>query len=102
MNTYFDKVAGVTFEGRQKTIKNLHKGDLISLIPEPDNQYDQKAVRVESNGKVIGYVKRGGWLQEAISDKHVKFNGEVYEVSGGGQYSYGVVMKLTPVMEGQE
>ena len=101
-NTYYDKVVGVTFEGRQETIKNLRRGDLISLIPEPENKYDPKAIRVESAGKILGYVQKNGWLQEAINEKNAKFNAEVYEISGGGKFSYGVVMKLTPVVNEKE
>lgn len=31
----------------------------VELIPEPDNQYDPNAIRVEIEGVKVGYVKRG-------------------------------------------
>jgi hypothetical protein len=61
---YEIRPAGITVGGaegrrRQKSIKKLQEGDLIHLIPEPDNPYDDSAVRLETDkGKMIGYVPK--------------------------------------------
>lgn len=62
-------VAGVTFEGRQDLLAELHalqtKGAEIwgVLIREPENQYDSNAIQVRAGGPVrswpcIGYVPK--------------------------------------------
>jgi hypothetical protein len=52
-------VAGVTFEGRQELIKNLHIGESIKLIREFNNPYDINAIKVVSeNNSHIGYINR--------------------------------------------
>lgn len=41
----------------QSECKKLVVGDLVWLIPEPDNEYDEHAIRVlNSNGKDLGYI----------------------------------------------
>jgi hypothetical protein len=35
----------------------LERGDIVSLVKEPDNKYDKEAIRVEMDGlDLIGYV----------------------------------------------
>jgi len=55
------KVAGVTYENRQDTIKDLNEVvDELELVREPSNQYDENAIKImikESNID-IGYVPR--------------------------------------------
>lgn len=52
-------VAGVTFEGRQELIKNLHIGEAIKLRREIDNPHDSNAIKVIlENGYHIGYINR--------------------------------------------
>ena len=36
----------------------LREGDTLALVREPDNPYDADAVRLEWNGRTIGYVPR--------------------------------------------
>ena len=64
--SYFTKLAGTSF--RQDAIvrlsKTKNKGNtFVRAVPEPDNEYDQYAVRVEAmtqNGwEHIGYIKKG-------------------------------------------
>jgi len=52
-------VAGVTFEGRQELIRNLHIGESIKLRREINNLHDFNAIKVISeNGSHIGYINR--------------------------------------------
>jgi len=53
------RVVGVTFDGRQEIVAQLHEGDRIWLEREPNNRYDYNAIRVSrSNGEQIGYLNR--------------------------------------------
>jgi len=36
----------------------MHAGDVLKLVREPDNPFDAGAVRLEWNGRTIGYVPR--------------------------------------------
>jgi hypothetical protein len=56
LNNIQIKVAGVTFEGRQKLLANTPKHAIIQLIPEPTNRYDVNAIKVVANGNHIGYI----------------------------------------------
>ena len=38
--------------------KELKVGDALSLVREPENTHDARAVRVEWNGHMLGYVPR--------------------------------------------
>ncbi|GFR41039.1 hypothetical protein Agub_g1472, partial [Astrephomene gubernaculifera] len=52
-------VAGVTFEGRQKLIKDLQPEQIVLLEREPWNQYDPDAVRVmDLMARTLGYIPR--------------------------------------------
>lgn len=48
-------------------INSLEPGQKIELIPEPNNEYDSKAILAVCDGKKIGYVSKGR-VQEMISD----------------------------------
>ena len=41
---------------RQDIIAKLKEGEYVSLIREPENRYDQNAVRIDSALGTIGYV----------------------------------------------
>lgn len=60
-------LAGVTFPcirggQRQDKIASLVKyvGMMLTLVPEPDNQYDACAIRVDADGVDIGYIPKKG------------------------------------------
>ena len=60
-------LAGVTFPclrggKRQDKIASLVKyvGMPLTLVPEPDNQYDAHAIRVDADGVDIGYIPKKG------------------------------------------
>ena len=37
---------------------DLREGDIVALVREPDNPFDENAVRVEWRGRKLGYVPR--------------------------------------------
>lgn len=67
-DVYNIAVAGVTFEGRQEALAELHKAQQAGasittyLVREPDNKYDANAIKVllecGDGPKHVGYVPR--------------------------------------------
>lgn len=57
----------------QEECSILKVGDLIYLVPEPDNEYDENAIRAYSdNGEEIGYVPMDD------NEEYLKFLGKTY------------------------
>ena len=53
------RVTGVSFEGRQAAVAQLHAGQGLAFVREPDNVYDPHAVAVRTLDDVpLGYVPR--------------------------------------------
>lgn len=53
------------------------------LVPEPTNEYDQNAIRVEVGGILIGYVKRGSCSHVKNLLKSPDFDHISVEIGGG-------------------
>ena len=51
-------VAGFQFHEGKKLWDQLKVGDSLMLVREPDNPHDARAVRIEWNGHMLGYVPR--------------------------------------------
>ena len=51
-------VAGFQFHEGKQVWDQLKVGDALALVREPDNVHDARAVRVEWNGHLLGYVPR--------------------------------------------
>jgi hypothetical protein len=51
-------LAGFQYHAGKQVWSQMQVGDALTLIREPDNSYDAKAVRVEWHGHTIGYVPR--------------------------------------------
>lgn len=51
-------LAGFQYHAGKKLWPQMQVGDALTLIREPDNVHDAKAVRVEWQGQKIGYVPR--------------------------------------------
>jgi len=61
MNKITASVAGISFalkENPALKVLEIKEGENLSIIPEPENTYDPKAIRIEYNGTKIGYVPR--------------------------------------------
>ncbi|ADL12256.1 single-stranded-DNA-specific exonuclease RecJ [Acetohalobium arabaticum] len=89
---FYTKVVGVTFEGRQELIKELKRGDKLNLVREPENEYDESAIRVETTDQEqIGYLKSG--LAKHLApylDVGFEYQVTVSEVTGGVDKNLGV------------
>ena len=51
-------VAGFQFHEGKQVWDQLKVGDALALVREPDNAHDSRAVRVEWNSHLLGYVPR--------------------------------------------
>ena len=51
-------LAGFQYHAGKTLWSQMQEGDALTLVREPDNPYDAKAVRVEWRGHKIGYVPR--------------------------------------------
>jgi hypothetical protein len=51
-------LAGFQYHAGKALWTRMRVGDALTLIREPDNPYDPMAVRVEWQGRKIGYVPR--------------------------------------------
>lgn len=66
---FFSAVAGVTFEGRQKTIREIvgllnhpGSGTRVLLLPEPQNKFDPNAIKVSLAVKLRQRDGLSKWL----------------------------------------
>jgi len=51
-------LAGFQYHEGKALWRHLKVGDALTLSREPDNPHDPRAVRVEWNGHLLGYVPR--------------------------------------------
>lgn len=102
--TFYTKLAGVTFEGRQLVIRNLNRmgildpGSPLILKREPSNPYDSFAVAVfASNGQQIGYLPKDCARQVSTNmAKGISYRANVGTVTGGDVgNAYGVNVQIS-------
>jgi hypothetical protein len=51
-------LAGFRYNDGRLVWNDLRTGDALALVREPDNPFDADAIRLEWNGRKIGYVPR--------------------------------------------
>jgi hypothetical protein len=51
--------AGLAHHEAKEVWDDMRVGDDLALVREPDNPHDTNAVRVEWNGRLLGYLPRG-------------------------------------------
>ena len=94
--TITTKIAGVTFDNRQKYLSELRIGEEIILIREPNNHYDKNAVAVYNlDKKQLGYIPKN--LAFEISNKlenKCNYKCIVKHVAGGNNYNYGAAIEI--------
>lgn len=79
-------LAGFQYHAGKKLWPRMQVGDALTLIREPDNVYDAKAVRVEWQGHKIGYVPR-------------RENADVARFMDGGQALVARINRLAEVRD---
>lgn len=104
--SFFTKVAGVTFEGRQRIIARCSVGETLKLVRDPTNRYDKGAIKVTRlNGEQLGFipehVSRGdepSGLAHRM-DRGDKYNCRIKDLTGGGLRNLGVNIEITECEE---
>ncbi len=83
-DSFYSKIAGVTFDGRQDILVNLEAGTRLDLIREPDNPHDENAIRIDDeNGNNLGYIKAAMAKHLApVMDSGCEYKVKVTEVTG--------------------
>lgn len=81
---FYTKVAGVTFDNRQRLIRRMSVGEQVSLVRDPTNPYDKNAIMViNSNGDQIGFISKELSSTMAINmDSGIVFSATVCNITG--------------------
>lgn len=82
-------VAGFPYYDGPALLDDLQAGDELTLVAEPDNPFDQHAIRIEAQGRQIGYVPRGeNGLLTRLRGQGVSLRARVARVApGAGPWS---------------
>lgn len=89
------RLSGVAYNGRQERIGILTRGQVISLVTEPNNSYDPFAVHAYNGVDDIGYLPKG--VNKEVFGYLMNYHGiraTVDNIIGGGGEGYylGVVV----------
>jgi len=79
-------LAGFQYHAGTAVWSQLRVGDALTLVREPDNTHDARAVRVEWQGRKIGYVPR-------------RENADVARLMDGGQRLTARITRLADVRD---
>jgi HIRAN domain len=102
-NSFFTKIAGVTFEGRQRIVARCSVSERLLLVRNPTDRYDKGAIKVmRLNGEQLGFipahVSRGGDPTGLAfrMDRGDNFQCRIKDLTGGGEgRSLGVNIEVT-------
>jgi single-stranded-DNA-specific exonuclease len=90
-NSFYTKVVGVSFEGRQEIVAGLSAGDPLELIRDPSNPHDSNAIAVHYGKLQLGYLRREIARRLAPNiDAGDRYTANVGSVTGGGERNVGV------------
>ena len=79
----------------QRAIRRCAEGEIVRIIHEPDNPYDEMALAVVSeNGRTLGYIARDSWLQEAIHGEGKGCHAQIKEINSTGAGRLGIVLDV--------
>ena len=107
--SFFTKIAGVTFKGRQRMIPRCSEGEILRLVRDPTDRYDKGAIKVmRSNGEQLGFipseVSRAG-DPSGLSyrmDHGSRYECKIKKKTGGGEKWWGVNIEITEITESYE
>jgi hypothetical protein len=104
--SFFTKIAGVAHEGRQRIIPRCSVGEHLSLVRDPNNDFDPGAIQVmRLNGEQLGFipahVSRNGDPSGLAfhMDRGDKYQCRISALTGGHGNTLGVNVEIT---EGDE
>ncbi len=93
----YTKVAGISFEGRQRTVEVLEENEELILKREKDNKFDKNAIQIfNKTGIMISYINKvlAGDMAK-LMDSGVDFNCRVMQITGFTQATQGVNLEIT-------
>jgi hypothetical protein len=100
--SFFTKVAGVTFKGRQRVVSRCSVGERLVLVRDPTNRFDKGAIKVmRLNGEQLGFlpahVSRGGDSSGLAfqMDRGDEFQCRISDLTGGWGRKLGVNIEIT-------
>jgi hypothetical protein len=100
--SFFTKIAGVTYEGRQRIVARCSEGETLILVRDPNNHFDKGAIKVmRLNGQQLGFipadVSRGGNSSGLAfqMDHGTEYQCRISSLTGGGDRSLGVNIEIT-------
>ncbi len=80
----------------QDAICQCIEGERVYVCHEPDNPYDDLALKVETaGGRTIGYVAKSSWLRRAIHDEGRGVTCTIRSLGRGDGDIVGVVLDVT-------
>ena len=93
--SFFTKVVGVSFEGRQSIVAGLRGDEPVELVRRPDNAHDPLAIEVRFGALQLGYLRRE--IAKRLSPKIDAGERYVANVSGvtGGRNGKNVGVNLS-------
>ena len=98
MGVYTIHVVGESFENRQDEIELCEAGEPVVLKREPDNPYDDLAIKVlSSTGSALGYIGReNNEFLARIIDEGGNISAKIEQIIGaeGSKADLGVVLEV--------
>lgn len=89
--TFYTKIVGVSFDGRQNIVAGLFPGDDLTLVREPENAHDSNAIAVRFGSLHLGYLRREIAQRVAPNiDIGERYRAQVGSITGGGVRHVGV------------
>lgn len=90
------RVAGISY--CQEAAECCGTGDPVRLVPEPENPFDPNAIRVEINGRKVGYVPRDltGALRSFAPDVASASASVRALLGGGAEFLTGIEVDVGP------
>lgn len=80
----------------QESIGHCCAGERVYICHEPDNPYDDMALKVETaGGRTIGYIARSSWLRDAIHEQGRGATATISNIATGDTGLLGVVLNVT-------
>ena len=89
--SFFTKIVGVSFEGRQNTVATLEPEEELSLVRDRENPYDSQAIQVvRSSGEQVGFIRKQiAGVLAPLMDSGVVYKARVMQVTGDAKTSRG-------------
>ncbi len=89
--SFYTKIVGVSFDGRQSTVATLEPEEELSLVRDRENPYDSQAIQVvRSSGEQIGFIRKQiARVLAPLMDSGVTYKAKVMQVTGDAKTTRG-------------